>query len=907
MMMKALRTFYQRLRGLFRQEQFDAELDAELASHIELHTEENLRAGMTPAEARRAALLKLGGLAQTKESVRDQRGAPIVESLLQDTIYGLRAMVRSPGVTLVALLSLALGIGANTAIFSLMDAIMLKSLPVKDPAALVLFGNGLDEGVSDGFPNPYLYSYPFYREMQKKNQVFSDVAAASSSSNRVHGLVEGHSEAEALNVQLVSGTYFPMLGVQPILGRTLSDQDDQTGGGHPVAIVSYAWWTQRLARDPLVLGRSLTIGSGVFSIVGVAPPEFFGTKVGEAPDIWIPLSMQKAVPPGFDGYRDNMFESLHLMARLKPGVTIAQATANSNLLFQQILRGFSDAPRSQANLQKLDQAHVELNPMATGFSRLRYQYSEPLQILMAVVGLVLLIACTNIANLLLARSTVRARELAVRQALGAGRSRLIRQLLTESLLLALAGGALGMAFASGASHALLRMVSDGREALALTVPVDMRLMLFTLGVTLATALLFGTIPALRATSLDLTQSLKDSRSQSSTSTKGPLAKVLVISQVALSLVLLVGAGLFVRSLRNLTNVDTGFKRENVIRFRMDASSAGYKEDVRLFNLYRQIEERVSALPGTRAASFSIFTFNEGTWNNSIWVQGNLSGHLDTDVHHNAVGNGYFAVMGIPLLEGRTFGPQDTPTSPKVGVIGETLARTMFPAGSPIGRHYGRGAQNAGDIEVVGVVKDVKYNSLDEQQQPGDYLPYSQNVRFLNDFEVRYTGDTAAMVAAVRQAIYSVDPTLPLSDVSTLDDQVARSVTNQRLVARLSAFFGLLAVFLSSIGIYGLMSYLVTRRTNEIGLRMALGAKRSHVLWMVIKESLWLVALGIAMGVPMALVGNRLVSSMLFGLRPSDPATLLAGVIAFFAVAVLAGYIPARRATRVDPMVALRYE
>jgi predicted permease len=905
--MTSLRTWLARARDFFRGARLEHELRDELAAHLEMHIADNVRAGMTPQEARRVALLKLGGVEQTKETVRDRRGLPLLEAFLQDASYAVRALVRSPGITLVALLSLALGIGANTAIFSLMNAVMLKSLPVKDPAQLVLFGDGLDQGISDGFPNPWLYSYPFYREMQKDNKVFSEVAAAFSMNSRIHGFVSGRNESEPMNIQLVSGTYFPMLGVQAVMGRALSEQDDQTEGDHPVAVVSYAWWTRTLARDPAVLSRSLSIGSTVFSIIGVAPPEFFGTKVGEAPDIWIPLSMQKAIPPGFNGYHDDVYESLHLMARLKPGVSMAEASANVNLLFQQILRGFSDMPRSPEDLLKLDKTRVELNSMATGFSRLRYQFSEPLKILMVVVGLVLLIACANIANLLLARSTARARELAVRQALGARRGRLIRQLLTESLVLAVIGGALGVAFASWATHLLLRVVSDGREPLQLQVPVDIRLLLFTLGVTLATALLFGTIPAFRATHADPTEPLKSGRSQSGAPAKSPLAKALVISQVALSLVLLVGAGLFVRSLVNLTNVDTGFDKEHVIRLRVDPNSVGYKEDARLINLYREIEERVAAIPGVRAASFSIFTFNEGTWNNPIWVDGYLAGHSDADVHHNAVGNGYFAAMGIPVLAGRTFGPQDTASSTKVGVIGETMARTMFPAGSPIGRHYGRREQNAGDIEVIGVVKDVKYNSLDEAQQPGDYLPYVQNVRYLNDFEVRYSGEAAATVSAIRQAIHDVEPTLPISDVMTLDEQVARSINNQRLVAQLSTFFGLLAVFLSCIGIYGLMSYLVTRRTNEIGLRMALGAARRNVLWMILRESLWLVGLGIAIGVPVALAGNRLVSHMLYGLPASDPLTLSAGVVALLAIAALAGYLPARRATRVDPMIALRYE
>jgi predicted permease len=906
--MKWLAEIGRRLKMLMYRRQFDAELEEEMRLHLEIRQQEHLDSGMNAEDARAAARRRFGNPTVLKENSHMAWGWEWLENLVQDANYGVRAMRRSPGITLVALLSLALGIGANTAIFSLMDALMLKSLPVREPGRLVLFGDGLDQGISDGFPNRWLYSYAFYREMQKKNQVFSDVAAAFSMTDRIHGFVEGRSDAEPMNIQLVSGTYFPMLGVQAALGRTLSEDDDRTEGGHPVAVVSNAWWTRNLARDAAVLGKRLTIGSTVFSIVGVAPQEFFGTKVGEAPDIWIPLSMQKEIPPGWNGYNDEMFESLHLMARLKPGVSMAEANANADLLFQQILRGFAGAPRSTENLRKLDKTHVELTSMANGFSRLRRQFSEPLQALMAVVGLVLLIACANIANLLLARSTVRARELSVRQALGAGRSRLIRQLLTESLVLALVGGAVGIAFASAASHLLLRMVSDGRQALQLGVPVDMRLLLFTLGVTLTTALLFGTIPAFRATRLNLMDSLKDGRSLSGGASKGRLAKALVISQVALSLVLLVGAGLFVRSLMNLANVDTGFNRENVIRMRVDPSSAGYGEDARLIGMYQQIEERVSALPGVLAASFSIFTFNEGTWNNRIWVQGYLAGHRDTDVHHNAVGNGYFAAMGIPLLAGRTFGPEDTATSPKVGVIGETTARMLFPKGSPIGQRYGRGGpEHASDIEVIGVVKDVKYNSLDEETQFGDYLPYTQNVRYLNDFEVRYAGNPDTAIAAIRQAMREVDRTLPISDVMTLDEQVARSTTNQRLLAQLSAFFGLLAVFLSCIGIYGLMSYVVSRRTNEIGVRMALGAERRQVLWSVMQESLWLVMVGVAIGVPVALAGSRLISSMLYGLRANDPLSLLAGVGVLSAIAALAGYLPARRASLVDPMISLRYE
>ncbi|HXW54243.1 MAG TPA: ABC transporter permease [Candidatus Cybelea sp.] len=905
--MNWLREFARRINMLLHRRQFDADLEEEMRLHLELRQQQNFQSGMTSYDAGSAARRRFGNSLALREKSHLAWGWEWLEGLLEDANYGVRAMLRSPGVTLVALLSLALGIGANTAIFSLMDRVMLRSLPVQDPEQLVLFGDGLDEGISDGFPNTALYSYPFYRAIQKRNQVFTDVAAAFSILNEAHGFLQGRTESELFHVQLVSGSYFPMLGVQPLIGRLLTEDDDSSQGNHPVAVVSYAWWTRSLGRDPGVLEKKITLGSTVLSIVGVTPPEFFGTKVGSLPDLWVPLSMQNEVPPGYGSRNDEMSESLHLMARLRPGVTNAEATANANLVYQQILRGFSSAPLTRENLLKLDKTHLELTPMATGFSQLRYRFSGSLKVLMAVVCLVLLIACANIANLLLARSAARARELAVRQALGAARSRLIRQLLTESLVLAGIGGALGIAFTSATSHLIINILSDGRTALHLDLSLNLRLLLFTLAITTAAALLFGTIPAFRATRLNASDSLRDGRNQAAGVSRGPFAKVLIVSQVAISLVLLIGAGLFVRSLMNLVNVDTGFNRENVVRMRIDASSAGYKEDPRLMALYRQIEDRVNALPGVRAASFSIFTFNQGTWNNPIWVQGYESGHREIDVNHNAVGNLYFAAMGIPLLAGRNFGPQDTNASQKVGIISETTARTLFPSGSPIGRHYGRGHENAGDIEVIGVAKDVKYNALGETQEPGDYLPYLQNVRYLDEFEVRYTGAAAPVISAVRQTIREVDSGLPISDVSTLNQQVERSIANQRLLAQLSAFFGLLAVFLSCIGIYGLMSYLVTRRINEIGVRMALGANRSGVLWMVLRESLLLVLAGVAIGVPVACACDRWVSSLIFGLEATDSFSFCIAVSLLLAVAAFAGFLPARRASLVDPMVALRCE
>jgi len=833
-----------------------------------------------------------------------------LEHFTQDLRYGVRTMLRSPGLTIVAVLSLALGIGANTAIFSLMDAVMLRALPVEQPGRLVLFGDGRAAGSTDDFPDSTtrLFSYPFYREVQKENEVFAGVAAILSIPFGTHGTVGESGGIEQMNTELVSGTYFSVLGVNPVLGRTLTDADDQTAGGHPVAVASYSWWKRRFGRDPSILGKKLTIGSTVYTVIGVTPAEFFGTTVGQSPDLWIPLSMEKQVSPGWNGLDNKFFQSLYIIARLKGGTSVEQAGANVNVLFKQALHEYAGPEPSKEHLDDIQRARIDLTSVARGLSRLRRQFSEPLEILMVVVGLVLLIACANIANLLFARSTTRYREIAVRQALGARRSRLMRQLLTESLLLALVGGGLGIAFASWANHLLLAMISGGPDPLPLDVAIDARLLVFTLAVSLVTALLFGTAPALRATRLTLTSSLKEGRGPAGAAARSPLARALVVSQVAFSLVLLVGAGLFLRSLVNLTHVDTGFNQENVLRLQIDASSVGYKEDARLAALYQQIEQHVAALPGVRAASISFFTFRDGEWTNDVSVQGYAPPGNKREVSHNIVGSGYFATMGIPVLVGRTFGPQDTASSMKVAVINETMARRLFPAGSPIGRHFGIGGpEHANDIEVIGVVKDAKYDSLKEEPQPADYIPYSQHVQYLGDFEARFSGDPMSVIPAVRHAIAEVDHNLPVSGVTTLAEQVSRSVASQRLVARLSAFFGLLAVFLACIGIYGLMSYAVTRRTSEIGIRMALGAGRRNVVWLVMREILVLVALGIAVGVPVTFAGNRLVSSLLFGLSPTDPTTMLAAPIIMLAVAVLAGYLPARRASKVDPMVALRYE
>ncbi len=903
-----------RLRMLFHRRQLHEDLDEEFRLHLDLRRQQQIDSGLTPEAARRAAHLRFGNTTRMKEKSLMTWGSETLESFLQDAAYGTRALLRSPGITIVALLSLALGIGANTAIFSLLNAVLLRSLPVKNPGQLVLLGTADSSGIGSSFVDTELFSYPFYRQLQQKNAVFSNVAAVFSMSSDVHGMLLGSSgqaggEDEIIHAQLVSGTYFQLLGVQPELGRTLLGKDDASEGDHPVAVVSQSFWKRRLDRDPNVLNRKVKLASTVFTIVGVAPPEFFGTKVGESPDIWVPMSMVRSLHPTWDAYRQNFTQSLDVMGRLKPGVSLAQATTNVNLLLQQITQGFPDANLSQKNLDKLHKTHVPLTPMANGLSSIRGQFSEPLQILMAVVALVLLIACANIANLLLARSTARARELAVRQALGAHRSRLIRQLLTESLLLSLAGGILGIGFALVASRFLLRIVSGDFEAIPLDISPDLRLLAFTFGITVATAILFGIVPAFRATRLQLTETLKAGRGPANAGARNPLGKALVISQVALSLVLMVGAGLFLRSLVNLNKIDPGFNRENVLRLNIDTEPTGFKDgEPALRALYQQIEQRVAALPGVKADSFSAFTFAEGSWSEAILVSG-MPNNEDIAVHQNVVGNGYFDTMQIPLLAGRTFNSTDTATSTRVAVIGEHVAKTLFPPGSnPIGMHFGLADHKPeNDYIVIGIVKDAKVIALNEKPRNIDYLSYRQCNWGFGDFEVRYTSDYTAIATTVQQAIHSINRNIRIVHVTTLDEQVARTMTNQRLVAQLSTFFGLLAVFLSAIGIYGLMSYVVSRRTNEIGIRMALGAARSNVSWLIMREILLLVAIGIAIGIPAAFAGDRLVANMLYGLKGTDPISLAAAVVFLLAIAAIAGYLPARRASKVDPMIALRYE
>jgi len=899
------------IQQLFSRRRLYDELSEEIRAHLDEKIEELVARGMPRKEAVASARRELGNLTLLEEDSRAVWRWPSAEDFFMDIRYGLRTLARNPGFTAVAVLTLALGIGANTAIFSLMNAVLLRNLPVKSPSQLVLFGAGKWGGIMDEVPSRswQLFSFPFYRDVQADKSVFTDVTAMESMPNDVHGTIGESSDSEAIQARLVSGTYFSTLGVHPILGRTFTEDEDRIPGGSPVAVASYAWWKRRFGGDPSIIGKKMSVGPTVYTVIGVAPAEFFGTTVGESPDVWIPLSMQELLPPGWKGLHDKLFQSLYIIARRKPGVRVAQAQANLNLRFQQFLHEIIGSQPTQKQLDDIQCAFIELTPGALGISRLRAQFSKPLRILMAAVGLVLLIACTNIANLLLARATNRQREIAVRMSIGAGRMRVIRQLMTESFLLATLGAILGTAFATWTSKLLLLMVSAGAQTLPLSVAPDSRVLLFTLLVSLVTPLLFGMAPAWRAARIELNSSLKNGRSTAPV--HSPLTKALIVAQVALSLVLLIGAGLFLRTLVNLTNVDMGFNKNSVLLFQIEPASVGYKEDSRLARLYEQIEQRVTAVPGVQAASFSMFTFNQGSWSEDAWAQQESPEvKSNREILYNKVGTGFFSTLGLPLVAGRTFDLQDTANSLKVAVINETMARRFFPNMSPLGRTFRFGGPDAkleNDRTVIGVVKDAKYMALNERRWPAAYLPYSQEVGYLWDFEVRYSGDAGSIVAAIREAIRQVDPRIPVTGVGTLAEEVDRSVVDQRLTAQLSSVFSIVAVFLACMGIYGLMSYSVVHRRNEIGIRMALGAQQGQVLRLILRQGLLLAAAGVAVGVALAFMLTRFLGSLLFDVRPVDPVTFVCVACLWMLVSLAACYLPARRAMRVDPVVALRYE
>src|SRR5437016_3261899 len=849
--------------------------------------------------------------------------------LWQDLRFALRILVTDPCFTLIAVLTLALGIGANTAIFSVLDSVLLRSLPVSHPEQLVVLSDPDEHGSSFGSEggDRSLLAYSEFEYFRDHNEVFSEIFAADSQLPEREVTIPDSSfktgaQKESARIRLVSGDYFATLGVTPAAGTFFTRDVDRARGGSPIAVLSYAFWRRRFGLDPLALGKTIQIRQTSFQIVGVTPPGFFGETVGAFPDFWIPMMMQDSIYPGRDlltPSKDltNMHIWLQVMARLKPGITPEQGKASINVIFKGLLESKVGALiPAEERRHSLDQ-RINLQRAARGSSVLREHFGGPLKILMAMVGFVLLIACANVANLLLARGAARQREFALRLAIGAGRVRLIRQLLTESLLLAVSGAAAGLLLAQWTDTLLLRMVSgasSGPPSIHLDLQPDARVLGFTLGVTLLTTILFGLIPSLYSTRRDLTPVLKSTPTGTSSEVsyrRFPTGKILVVTQVAVSVILLVSAGLFVRSLSKLGEVKLGYSRENLILFRVDAAPGGYRgAAIPRFQL--NLLARISAIPGLRGATVSkdgLFSGSESA--DPIAVEGytpKAGDEMHSRMDH--VGPGYFSTLGIPILMGREIEAQDAPGSIRAAVVNQTFAHRFFPNTNPIGKQVrDTYSGNPAEMVVVGVAADAKYNDLREKALPRIYAPLA-NPMWENPaafYEVRTYADPQAVAAAIREVVHETAPTLPPIEVRTMSGLVDDSLQTDRFIKQLASAFSLLALLLAAIGLYGLMSYTVSRRTRDIGIRLALGAEQANVLWQVLRETLVLVLMGIIIGVPFALGGTHLVRSMLFGLGFADPVAILFAGTLLTIVAAFAGFLPAWRASRVDPMVALRYE
>ena len=863
--------------------------------------------------------------AETRIESRFGTGGIGMGSFGQDLRYGARMLLKNKAFTVVAILSLALGIGANTALFSLVDAVLLKMLPVKKPNELVLFNwlcgpRGMQRGINGrvmtdeatGLRTSTSFSYLTFDRFRDNNESLSDVFAFSGLSELNVG-VDG--QAEIAFGQLVSGGYYSGLGVRAVKGRPISNEDD-AAGAPPVTVISHRYWQRRFAEDPEIVGKTITINNAPFTIIGVSPHGFHGTlQVGESADLSIPFAMQPQLSSEESEVTKPWVWWVRIMGRLKPGVTRAQAAASFERTFQQsaeegwkaVLARFP--PRPGQNPAPRDVPTLRAESGGQGLNESRRSYSEPLTILVAIVGLVLLIACANVANLLLARGAARQKEIAIRLAMGASRWRLVRQLLTESVLLSVLGAAAGLLFAYWGKGILLNLRPWGTEELAVDLTLDLRVLGFTFAVSLVTGVLFGLAPALRATRVDLTPALKENARSLLGASRSYLVKSLMVAQVAMSLVLLVGAGLFLRTLSNLQNVDVGFNRENLLLFNVEPSLNGYTQP-QTAQLYRRLTERLEAIPGVRSATVSLIPLLSGRGRTmTVSVQGHSSQQGDDDdTKVNQVGESFFQTMEMPLLIGRNLTAQDNERAPKVAVINQMMARKYFGDENPVGRRIGfDGPESSGKIEIVGVVPDAKYTGMRDKTEPTVYLPYAQNIPGWATFIVRTSANPTAMATTIRDVVREVDGNLPIFDVKTQSQQADESLIQERLFATLSGFFGLLALLLACIGLYGVMSYGVERRTNEIGIRMALGATAPRVTGMVMRETMLVTGIGVIFGLGAALATTRLISALLFGLKPNDPVTVSFAVGLMIAVAAVAGYLPARRAARVDPLIALRYE
>jgi predicted permease len=847
-------------------------------------------------------------------------------SALADARYALRSWAKSPGFTLIAVASIGLGIGVTTAIFTLVDQVLLRRLPVKSPDELVQVtfeGSRYGSNWGDGSE----LSYPMYTALRDQNQVFSGMFSRFGFEFQVGESVQ----PERVAGELVSGSYFPVLGVRPALGRLLAEDDDRVPGGHPVAVLSHAFWTSRFGAEPEAVGRSLVVNGRTYAIVGVTEPGFEGIELGRQTQVFVPLSMKAEVTPGWNALDERLRRWIRVFGRLRPGVTPEQARASLEPIFRaQVELDLAD--REFANAapiarQRYQENRLTLLPGAHGRSNFRRSMTTPLWVLMGTAAGVLLIACANVANLLLARAAARSREMAVRLALGATRGRLVRQLLVESLMLSLVGGLVGLALAAFAAPLVLALFVDPEVPSPVSTSPDLRILAFTVLLSTLTGVLFGLAPALQATRPDVAPTLKD-QAGSVLGGGARLRKALVATQVAVSLLMLIGAGLFLRTLHNLLSVDVGFQTRSLVSFTVDPSLNGYEpEATRQFA--RNLLERLGTAPAVTAASLAGITLLEGNnWTSGMTIEGYAAGaEEDVGQHCNVVGPGYFRTMGIPLVRGREFderdaappraaaapaasgAPSDLPPF-RVAIVNERFARQYFGSADPVGRRIGFGS-NPGTptpMQIVGVVGDAKYSEIRDEVPRQVYFPYLEDSS-PGGFTayVRTSGAPEAAFAVAREAVRQLDPNLPVASPRTLEGQLERALSRERLVATMSALFGGLATLLSVVGLYGVMAYTVSRRTREIGVRIALGAGSRDIRWMVIREAMVVAAAGMAVAAPVAWWLSRLVASQLYGVAATDPTTAAGAVALLAVVSLLAGLVPSSRAARVQPTTALRYE
>jgi len=903
------------VRAVVGRDRLESEMELELAAHLEFLTADLIKAGYGPVEARRRARIALGGVMVAKEGMRASLGLKLLDELRADLRYGVRILRKSPGFTAIAAASLALAIGANTAIFSLAKSLLYDRLHVPHAEQLrLLRWTGDTHSVvhsmwgdfdppSGGGMLASCFSYPVFEQLQLHSHVMEGLAGFNEDSMNV--TVRGH--AQRANVDMVSGNFFNVLEAWPQLGRALQPSDDQRGAPNPVAVISDALWTREFGRSPAALGQTINVNQSLFTIVGVAPRGFTGAKnVQSGPDVYVPITTQPVVDPkgGEGGFIDDPdLWWVVLVGRVKPGVPDAQAQAEMNV-------ALSAATRATMKVKDGDtMPQLRLDDGSRGGGFAAREFGKPVYVLLALTGFVLLLACANIANLLLARGAQRQREMSVRIALGAGRGRVARQLLTESLLLAGIGGAGGLVLGYLSRNAIPRLMANAWDQNQLNVPMDWGVFAFAAAVTLVTGVVFGLAPAWLAARSEVSSSLKESAQTTTRRRKGLGGKAIVAFQIALSTLLVVGAGLFLRTLIALNAVDVGFRTDHLVLFELDPPEKRYDKGLDV-QLHQRLEKEFAALPGVESVSAGQTSYMGNNFSNSDFIP---EGRSDKGDHSgaeafNMVGNTFFETLGIPMIAGRSFGSQDTASSQKVAVINKALAKKRFPNMSPVGKRFKTDGDAKDWFQIVGVCADTHYATLRDEPPPQFFVSYVQQKGVGGvTYAIRTKLPVAELLPALRKVVQGADRDLPIIDIRTQQEQIDANMQMERLFAALTVGFGVLALALACVGIYGVMAYSVANRINEIGIRLALGAQPGQVRGMILGESTWMAIAGAVAGVAAALLLTRLVKTMLYGIEPWDPLTMVSGVVILQVVAVAASWIPARRAAGVQPMEALRHE